>query len=173
DAGGGDPQPITVVFTDLEGFTSFTDSHGDDAALALIQDHHRLAGPVVRQWAGRIVKHLGDGLLCTFPDPESGTRACLQLLGVAPDPLRLRAGLHMGDAIVSRGDVVGQVVNVAARVTDVARGGQVMVTAEAVDAIGHHAGIEFGPMRHRRLKGISDRVGICQAKSLNAEVKPA
>ncbi|MHB1787004.1 MAG: adenylate/guanylate cyclase domain-containing protein [Acidimicrobiales bacterium] len=170
---GGDPQPVTVVFTDLEGFTAFTDEHGDDAALGLIQEHHRSAGPVVRRWGGRIVKHLGDGLLCTFSQPEAGIWAGLELLGAAPAPLRLRAGLHVGEAIVSRADVVGQVVNVAARVTDMARGGQVMVTTEVVEAAGPVEGIEFGRARLRRLKGISERVGVCEAKAAAHKANPA
>ncbi len=65
---GADAKVLTIVFTDLEGFTAYTDANGDAAAIELITAHHDLAGPAVRQWKGRIVKHLGDGLLCTFPD---------------------------------------------------------------------------------------------------------
>ena len=53
-----------MVFTDLEGFTAFTARQGDEAALALLQDHYREAGPVIRREGGRLVKHIGDGLLC-------------------------------------------------------------------------------------------------------------
>ena len=164
----GDSQTVTVVFTDLEGFTAYTDKHGDDAALALIQEHHRLAGPAVRRGGGRIVKHLGDGLMCTFARPDGAVWAAIELLDSAPAPLRLRAGLHIGEAIVSRADVVGQVVNVAARVTDVARGGQVLVTAALADEAGTMPGIEFGRPKLRRLKGISERVGVCEAKARDA-----
>src|SRR5579872_3679835 len=62
-AGNGSSKLLTVVFTDLEGFTAYTDAHGDAAALALIDEHHERAAPTVRRWNGRIVKHLGDGLL--------------------------------------------------------------------------------------------------------------
>ena len=117
------PKMLTVVFTDLEGFTAFTDTHGDAAAVGLIEEHRRLARPVVRQWSGKILKTLGDGLLCTFPDAEAGVHAALELLETAPAPLRLRAGVHVGEAMVSAGDVMGHVVNVAARVTETAGGG--------------------------------------------------
>jgi adenylate cyclase len=109
---------MTIVFTDLEGFTAHTDANGDAAGLAVIVEHHRLAWPVVRRWDGKIVKHLGDGLLCTFPDPAAGVRTALQLLATAPVPLHLRAGVHTGDAVATRDDVVGHVVNVAARVCE-------------------------------------------------------
>jgi class 3 adenylate cyclase len=165
-AGGGTPRQITVLFTDLEGFTAFTDTRGDAAALDLIAEHHRRAGPMVRQWNGRIVKHLGDGLLCTFEDPGHGVRAALDLLGSAPEPLRLRAGVHMGEATVSRQDVVGHVVNVAARVCEYADGGQAVVTADVAAAAAETPGLKFGRTRSRRLKGIKTPIGLCEVSDL-------
>lgn len=162
----GPGRPITVVFTDLEGFTAFTDSNGDAAAIALISAHHRLAGPVVRNWNGKIVKHLGDGLLCTFSDPESGLRASLDLLQTAPPPLRLRAGAHMGEAVTTKGDVVGHVVNVAARVCETAKGGQVLVSLEVREAVGDIAEVHFGRVKSRRMKGVKTPVGVCEVTAV-------
>ena len=161
--GTGEVEVVTVAFTDLEGFTSFTDTHGDSAAAALISEHHRAAGPIVRRWHGRVVKHLGDGLLCTFPDANGAIQAALELLENAPSPLRLRAGLHVGEAVVTQDDVVGQVVNIAARVTETAKGNQVVVTAETARAAGAIPGVEFRHFRKRRLKGISEHMELCQA----------
>jgi adenylate cyclase len=167
-ASGATARPITVLFTDLEGFTAFTDSRGDAAALDLIAEHHRRAGPVVRRWNGRIVKHLGDGLLCTFEDPGHGVRAAIELLGSAPEPLRLRAGVHMGEATVSRQDVVGHVVNVAARVCEYADGGHAVVTAEVAAAAEQTPGVRFGRTRSRRLKGIKTPIGLCEVTATQA-----
>ncbi|HVB93332.1 MAG TPA: adenylate/guanylate cyclase domain-containing protein [Acidimicrobiales bacterium] len=160
-ADSSNPKLLAVAFTDLEGFTAFTDSHGDAAAVQLIEEHRQLAGPVVRQWSGKILKTLGDGLLCTFPDAETGVRAALELLETAPAPLRLRAGVHVGEAVVSKGDVMGHVVNVAARVTETASGGEVVVSAEAAARLGDIPNLRFGKMKSRRLKGVSERVGVC------------
>ena len=160
--GNGEVEEVTVAFTDLEGFTSFTDAHGDTAAATLINEHQRAAGPIVRRWHGRVVKHLGDGLLCTFPDANGGIRAALELLGTAPSPLRLRAGLHVGEAVVTPDDVVGHVVNIAARVTETAKGNQVVVTAETARAAGPIPGAEFRRLRKRRLKGLSERMELCE-----------
>lgn len=164
-APSGDPdngvlQRLAVVFTDLEGFTSYTDANGDGAALELLAEHYRAAGPMVRSWSGKIVKRLGDGLLCTFPDAESGVRAALELLDSAPSPLRLRAGMHFGEALVSRHDVVGQVVNVAARVAESAKGGEVAITEEAAMAAGEIPGARLGRPRARRFKGLSDPIRV-------------
>jgi class 3 adenylate cyclase len=156
----GETTQITVVFTDLEGFTAYTDRHGDQAAVDLIGEHHRLAGPATRRWGGRIVKHLGDGLLCTFTDPGSALRAMVELLDTAPAPLRLRAGAHHGEAVVSRSDVLGQAVNLAARVTELADGGQVLVTRDLADAAGAVPGLCLGAPVAHRLKGISGPVHV-------------
>jgi adenylate cyclase len=166
--GGGETRTVTVMFTDLEGFTSFTDAHGDDAAVDLIDRHHRAAGPVVRRGRGRVVKHLGDGLLCTFPDAGGGVRAALELMATPPSPLRIRAGLHVGDAVVSRGDVVGHVVNTAARIAETAKGAQVVVSGETVEAAGAVPGVEFRRLRKRRLKGIAERLELFEALALPA-----
>ena len=180
--GRGTGAPLTVVFTDLEGFTAYTDTHGDVAALALIDDHHERARPTVRRWKGRIVKHLGDGLLCTFPEPLAGLRAAIDLQSSAPDPLRLRAGVHMGEAVVTKTDVVGHVVNVAARVCEAAKGGQVLATADVVEAAAAAgspspspspspraddsraapAGVRLGRMKSRRMKGVKTPVRLCE-----------
>jgi adenylate cyclase len=153
-------EAVTVVFTDLEGFTNYTDVHGDDEAVALIRAHHRAAGPIVRRWQGRIVKRMGDGLLCAFPTPVTGVRAAIDLLPTAPEPLALRAGVHTGEALVSRSDVMGQVVNIAARVAERARGGEVAVSGEVASELGGVAGIDVGRGRRTRLKGVSTPVTL-------------
>jgi adenylate cyclase len=173
--GNGTPRALTVVFTDLEGFTAYTDAHGDAAAITLIDEHHRRAAPTVRRWKGRIVKHLGDGLLCTFPKPALGVRAALDLQASAPDPLRLRAGVHTGDAAVTKSDVVGHVVNVAARVCEAAKGGQVLATEEVVEAASAAAemrDVRFGRMKSRRMKGVKTPVRLCEVRAV-AEPGPA
>jgi adenylate cyclase len=174
-AGNGPVKPLTVVFTDLEGFTAFTDARGDAAALALIAEHHQRASPTVRRWKGRIVKHLGDGLLCTFPKPALGIRAALDLQASAPDALRLRAGVHMGEATVTRSDVVGHVVNVAARVCEAAKGGQVLATEDAVEAATRAGGlgdVRVGRMKSRRMKGVKAPVRLCEVRAVS-EPQPA
>src|SRR5256885_8673522 len=103
----GERQPVTVVFTDLEGFTTFTAEHGDAAASTLVQDHRRAVGPIVRSWHGRVVKQLGDGLLLSFAEPKPGVLAALELLRTDTSPRRLSAGAHVGEAGVSRADLVG------------------------------------------------------------------
>ncbi|MCU4183224.1 adenylate/guanylate cyclase domain-containing protein [Acidiferrimicrobium sp. IK] len=157
---GATLETTAVVFTDLEGFTAYTDRHGDQAALELLTDHQRRAGTAVRRNGGRIVKRIGDGLMCAFPDANAAVRAALDLVATAPDPLRVRAGGHIGEAVATRDDLIGHAVNLAARVTETAEGGQVLVTAEMVAAAGPVPQVAYRPGRARRLKGISEKVTL-------------
>jgi adenylate cyclase len=102
--------------------------------------------------------------LLTFPEPEAAVLAGLELVDSAPEPLRLRGGVHVGDVLALPDDVIGHVVNVAARVTELARGGEVMVTVDVRDAIGAELGrVRFSRVRRRSLKGIDTAVGVCRA----------
>jgi adenylate cyclase len=157
----GTASPVAVVFTDLEGFTRFTARHGDDAALALLAEHHRAIGPVVRSRGGKVVKRLGDGLMLSFPSPESAVMAALELIDVQPPQLRLRAGIHVGEAVVTSDDLIGHDVNVAARVTASATGGQVLATTAVRDAVGELRGVRFGRARRRVFKGVGETVSVC------------
>jgi adenylate cyclase len=147
-------QAVTVMFTDLEGFTRFTAQHGDDAAAALITENQRLMGPIVRSRGGHIVKRMGDGLMLTFPAPEAAVLAALELMVKIDEPLRLRVGVHVGEAVVSRDDVLGHVVNVAARITEQAKGGVVLASVDVRSAVAPMEGVAFGRARRVRLKGV-------------------
>lgn len=158
-------QPVAVVFTDLEGFTGFTARYGDEAALGLIEEHHAAVGPVVRRRGGRVVKRLGDGLMLAFPEAPAAVLAALELVDTAPEPLRLRAGVHWGEAAVTRDDLIGHTVNLAARVAEVAKGGQVLVSHDAVEAAGELRGVEWSRARRKAFKGVGEAIVVHQAKS--------
>jgi adenylate cyclase len=154
------PTEVTVVFTDLEGFTTFTAAEGDDAAAHLIGDHNRRFGPIVRSRGGKVVKRLGDGLMLTFPAPEAAVLAAVELVAEDHGPLRVRAGLHHGEAVVAHDDVVGNVVNIAARLTEQAGGGTALASVAVREAVGDLRGVTFGRAKRYRLKGI-DPVSAC------------
>jgi adenylate cyclase len=156
----GLPVPVTVVFTDLEGFTRFTSDHGDEAAVTLLNEQQRATGPVIRSRGGRVVKRLGDGLMIAFTQPEAAVLAAVELLQVAPEPLRLRAGVHVGEAVVTRDDVLGHVVNVAARITESAKGGKALASVAVRDAVGDLPAVRFGRARRARLKGV-EPMSVC------------
>src|SRR5207237_375343 len=155
---------LAIAFTDLEGFTRFTATEGDEAATALLADLHRRVGPVVRSRGGRIVKRLGDGLMLSFPSSEAAVLASPELLPGGPDPLRLRAGIHCGEVMTTREDVIGHVVNVAARVTESAKGDEVLVTGAVRDSARELREVEFSRARRKSFKGVGEPIAVSRVR---------
>ena len=155
--------PLTVVFSDLEGFTSFTERSGDLEAGALLRDHYDTVDAIVRGRGGTVVKKIGDGHMLSFPEPAAAIMAALDLVEEAPKPLHLRAGAHTGPVVRTGDDLFGHVVNVASRVTDLAAGGVSLVTAEVRAGAGSLPRVEFSDPHVARLTGIVDPVEVCEA----------
>lgn len=166
DARSGDArQTATIAFTDLEGFTTFTAREGDRAARRLLEQHHRTVGPCIRSRGGRIVKKLGDGLLVSFGAPEAAVLAALEISETNDTGLRLRVGLHHGQVELLGDDVIGHDVNLAARVADSAKGGEILATVDVRTAIGKlPPTVEFGRARRRRFKGVDGSVLVCPVR---------
>ena len=164
DHRGGDAHPMTIVFTDLEGFTRYTSTHGDDAARALLGRHHKAVGPLIRSRGGRIVKKLGDGLLVSFNAPEAAVLAALEVAEAENGELRLRAGIHHGEAVLLGDDLIGHDVNIAARVTDSAKGGEILATTDVRAAVGPLPGVTFGRARRRSFKGVAESISVCPVR---------
>lgn len=131
--GQGDRE-LTILFTDLAGFSDWALEAGDASALALLRDVGEAVEPAVSAHGGRIVKRLGDGLMAVFEDPASAIDAAhdavraLAGVEVAGHRPQLRAGVHAGRPRHLGGDYFGVDVNVAARVADAAGPDQVLVS---------------------------------------------
>jgi class 3 adenylate cyclase len=157
---------MVVAFSDLEGFTRFTATHGDDAAAHLLTEHYRVAGAIVRSRGGKVRKRLGDGLLFSFPEPLAGVLAAVELVASAPDPLRVRVGVHRGEVVREGGEVLGHVVNVTARITELAKGGQVLVSDDVREGLGDELrGLRLKGAGRRSLDGIDEKVTVWEASS--------
>jgi adenylate cyclase len=130
-------RPVTVLFTDIEGFTVHAAARGDHAALRLLHAHDAAVLPAVRRHMGRILKRLGDGVMVLFPSPYDALEAALTMQRAARVPLRI--GIHTGRARIRAGDLVGHAVNVASRIADRARGGEILVSATVREGATHLA----------------------------------
>jgi adenylate cyclase len=97
-----------------------------------------------------------------FGESPAAVLAGVELAGVRDGPLRVRVGGHNGEVVKTPDDIFGHVVNVAARVTDVASGGESLVTTSLRDAAGSLQGIEFDAPRFADLRGIEDPIEVCR-----------
>lgn len=168
--GQGDRE-LTVVFTDLVGFSSWAVGAGDDDALRLLRDAARVTEPVVATHYGRVVKRLGDGVMAVFPAPQPAfdavvaARRGLSDIEVAGYRPQLRAGIHTGRPRALGGDYLGVDVNVAARLTEKAGPGEILLSDTAL------AGLDAERVSVRRkktfvftrVKGVPDDVAVYAA----------
>jgi adenylate cyclase len=148
--------PPAMCFLDITGYTRLTQERGDAAAARLAEQLGRLVQRTSIKHGGRPVKWLGDGVMLYFPNPGPGVVAALEMAaGVAEAGLPpAHVGVHAGPVIFQEGDYYGQTVNVASRIAEYARPGEVLVSQEVVDASAgtEVAFREIGPVE---LKGVS------------------
>jgi adenylate cyclase len=148
--------PPAICFLDITGYTRLTQERGDAAAAQLAEQLGRLVQRTSIRHGGRPVKWLGDGVMFFFPNPGPGVVAALEMAaGVVEAGLPpAHVGLHAGPVIFQEGDYYGQTVNVASRIAEYARPGEVLVSQEVVDASGEEevAFREIGPVE---LKGVA------------------
>ena len=131
---GRGTQEMAVMFTDLAGFSSWALKAGDGPALALLREVGTCVETTVVRHEGRIVKRLGDGVMATFLSAQAAVDGALdaqdevgeiEIEGYRPS---MRVGVHWGCPRKLGGDYLGVDVNVAARVGDAAKPGQVLVS---------------------------------------------
>lgn len=146
---------LTLMFTDIEGFTSYAARRGDGAAVRLLRRHDEAVLPPIKRNRGKVLKRLGDGLMVAFPTPRQAVRAALAIQNAAGKTagLSVRVGIHAGRVLASRGDLVGHDVNVASRIADRARGGQVLVSADVRGDIDEGARADFRAAGSLRIHG--------------------
>lgn len=152
--GSGDAQ-VTLLFTDLVGFSSWALQVGDDVALELLRAVAKAVEPPLLAHRGRVVKRLGDGLMAVFPAPQLAfdglqeARTRLAEVEVAGHRPRLKAALHTGRPKAMGGDYLGVDVNVAARLVEKARADEVLVSDTAL------AGLDPETVHVRRKKSFA------------------
>jgi adenylate cyclase len=130
--------PLTVGFADLVGFTSLTRNVGEEGLAGLIDRFEGIAYDVIAAAGGRVVKLVGDEVLFTADSAAVGADIAVTLaerVGADPDLPELRVGVACGPVVSRLGDVYGEPVNIASRLTSVARPGSVLVDRELAGAL--------------------------------------
>ena len=129
---------VAILFTDLVGFSSWSLEAGDEPALRLLREVAGAIEPPVSERQGEIVKRLGDGLMAAFWDAGGATGAAfaaheriaaVEVAGFRP---QLRTGIHLGRPRKVGGDYFGIDVNIAARLCDAARPGEILISDQAL-----------------------------------------
>jgi len=180
---------ICYVFLDLRGFTAFTDSAEPEEVEFVLREYHAAMGPLVTRYEGTLDRFAGDGILIFFNDPlpipDPGLRAAQMALAMQAGFADLRArwtrsgfdldlGIGIAHGFATLGafgfegrqdySAIGSVVNLAARLCDEARGGQIVIDRRTRAALGENAAVTpVGPLQ---LKGLAQPVNAFVLEAL-------
>ncbi|MHB1205797.1 MAG: adenylate/guanylate cyclase domain-containing protein [Rhodospirillaceae bacterium] len=155
------PSVITFMFTDIVGSTEMTARLGNAGAQKAVRAHNAAVRGAIQAKKGREVKHTGDGIMATFPDPGAAVTGAIQILRDiaahnASNPtlqVQVRIGVNVGEAVEEENDFFGAAVQMTARICDKASKGNVWVSQAVVDACkGQRLG--FIPRGRFEMKGI-------------------
>ncbi|MDQ7017180.1 MAG: adenylate/guanylate cyclase domain-containing protein, partial [Gammaproteobacteria bacterium] len=130
-----------VMFADVAGSTRLYEELGDQLAQQVIAERLASMAAVVERFQGTVIKTIGDEIMVRFDEPDLAIMAACHIheLGASKTVqgviLSEHIGLHYGSTVRSKGDLFGDAVNVAARLTSVARGGQIMTSQETMDRL--------------------------------------
>jgi adenylate cyclase len=158
-----------VLFADVSGSTKLYEMVGDKAAHEAIDLCVKLFSALTEQHGGRVVKTIGDEVMALFQRPGEAAKAAVDIqLGMsdmAPvDKVRLgvRVGLHYGPVVEREGDVFGDTVNLAARLTGMASKGQIITSLETVQLLEPIQRLDCRTLYEIPVKGKDKGVAICE-----------
>lgn len=156
---------VTILFTDIESSTVLMERLGDTEFLRLLGWHDHIIRDIASGQRGFVVKSQGDGFMLAFPSAANALRASVLMrerigAGFNDLPVRIRAGLHAGEAIKHDEDFYGRTVVVAARISALALGGEILAS-DLVHALARSLGtFKFGDARNVTLKGLEGEFGV-------------
>lgn len=162
----GEEQEHTFLFADLAGFTALTEAHGDEEAADLAGEFVGAIRALLPEYGGEEVKCIGDAVMVHCRDAGQAVRLGVRIAGeldARPGFPSVRVGINAGSAVERQGDWFGGAVNVAARVSGAAAGGEVLLTEATRLAAGPLAGIHLQPRGRRLLKNLPEPVQLYAA----------
>ena len=147
----------TVMFVDICDSTFLFSKLGDEKAFTLVEGALRKASELVIQHGGQVLRTKGDDILCTFSNPGDSLKASMSIhssfTSHLPSELSMSIGINSGSALLSDGDLLGDTVNIAARLSNFAKAGQTLISSSTLNALDHLPSSLIRPFGEITLKG--------------------
>lgn len=160
---------MTVLFADVAGSTKLYDALGDAQAKVMVDECISTLRAVVAQYGGRVIKTIGDEVMCVLPQADAGLLASSDMqIRIAALPVvsnvkrAVRVGFHFGPVIEEHNDVFGDTVNLAARMAGLAKGQQIITTLATVHQIAPLLRASTRRIAALAVKGKGDDVEVCE-----------
>ncbi len=155
------------MFTDMVGYSALA-QRDEPRALRLLETQRRLVRPVFQSHGGREVNRLGDGFLVEFPSALQALECAIAVQrtllehneGSGPDRVEIRIGIHLGDVVDQAGDLLGDAVNIAARIEPLAETSGVCISGPVFDQIRNKVPYACTQLEHAFLKNIETPISV-------------
>lgn len=156
-------ETVTILFSDIEGFTSMTERLGDYLAQEVLRAHNAIVRRRVEVSGGFEVKSMGDGFMVAFPSPLNAVQCAVDIQRAFAaynsahpnESLHVRIGLHTGEFFKEVVDFSGKNVILASRIAGHAQGGQILVSSLLKELMEDAGDIDFGEALATELKGLT------------------
>jgi class 3 adenylate cyclase len=163
-----EPAFRTIMFTDIVGSTELHGMLGDREAMDLVRLHDTIVRGALADHSGHEIKHTGDGFMASFHSVSHAVACGLaiqdRLAADGPEAIRVRVGLNAGEPIDDSNQLFGLSVNLASRLCDAARPGEVLVS-DVVRGLAMGKGFRFEDRGEIRIKGFEEPVRVACAVS--------
>jgi len=165
----------TFMIADVRGYTSYTQTYGDQAAGHLAAEFAAITREVVEAAEGRLLELRGDEALSVFSSSRDAIRAAVGLqerfvtetVRDADTPLLVGIGIDVGEAVPVEGGYRGGALNVAARLCSMAGPGEILASAVTTHLAGPMSGIDFEDRGEAHLKGIHEAVPVVRVRPVD------
>jgi len=163
----------TFFFADIAGFTALTEAHGDEQAVQLVEEFANVVEAELPGVNGEYVKTVGDALMLRVPDPADAVRLGMWITRhalsghYAPS---VRVGGNYGSAVERSGDYFGATINIAARVSALAAGGEVLVTGQTAALAPDLEGVLYASRGRQVLRNVAEPVEIFAVVRVDEDV---
>lgn len=157
---------LAILFADVCDSTRMYEQLGDDKARTLVARCIALMTDCIHRHDGTLIKTIGDEVMATFQSADEAADSASEMQGlvgglsVDEHPLQIRIGFHFGSALQEERDVFGDAVNLAARITDQAKAGQILTTSLTVESLTPSAQHQVRHVDRTRVKGKKEPIGV-------------
>jgi len=160
---------LSVLFTDICGYTKFMETRGDLAGRAMLQQHNEIVIQAIISHNGEVIKTIGDAVMAIFHESIDGVAAAVavqeglyrhnQKVGKA-DSIHVKIGLHHGQVLMDNGDIFGDVVNLAARIQAMAGPDEILLSQSIHDGACVHGRFDCSFLGAFQVKGKAEPQNI-------------
>ena len=149
-----------IMFTDIVGYTSLMGSD-EDRAFQLLRQNRELHRRMLKRFGGKLVKEMGDGMLISF-DLASSAVYCAQALQIEAkkEEIPLKIGVHEGEMVFEGADIMGDSVNIASRLQEIAESGGIIISREVYRDVKNKPGLKIEYKGEEILKNVDEPLSI-------------